>query len=88
MTATRTIELDADTADELESRAAMRGVTVGQMIADLVARADPAAEAEEIAALDRQWAEIEAGAPTAPHERVARWLETWGAPDFRPWHKQ
>lgn len=33
-------------------------------------------EADEIATLDRQWAEIEAGAPTVPHEKVASWLET------------
>jgi predicted transcriptional regulator len=39
----------------------------------------------DIAELDRQWAEIEAGAPTVPHEKVARWLETWGTKDFRPW---
>jgi predicted transcriptional regulator len=38
--------------------------------------------------LDRQWAAIEAGEPTVPHEQVARWLETWGTPDFRPWHER
>ena len=44
------------------------------------------ASAEEIAELDRQWAEIESGAmPTVPHEKVARWLETWGTPEFKPW---
>jgi predicted transcriptional regulator len=43
---------------------------------------------EDIAELDRQWAEIEAGAPTVPHEKVARWLETWGTPAFKPWHRQ
>jgi predicted transcriptional regulator len=41
---------------------------------------------DEIAELDRQWAEIEAGAvPTVPHEKVARWLETWGTAEFKPW---
>ena len=43
------------------------------------------ADAGDLAELDRQWAEIEAGAPTVPHDRVARWLETWGTADFKPW---
>lgn len=45
-------------------------------------------DADDIRDLDRQWAEIEAGVPTVPHEKVARWLETWGTPAFKPWHKQ
>jgi hypothetical protein len=87
---TRTIEIDAATADELEARAATRGVSVGQMVAELVAlgEASAPAGAEDVAELDRQWAEIEAGAPTVPHEKVARWLETWGTPTFRPWNNQ
>jgi predicted transcriptional regulator len=85
----RTIEIDAATADELEARAATRGVSVGQMVAELVALEAPLpADAEDIAELDRQWAEIEAGAPTVPREKVARWLETWGTPAFRSWHSQ
>ena len=90
MSATRTIEIDAATADELEARAATRGVSVGQMVAELVAldHTSVPADVEDIAELDRQWAEIEAGAPTVPHEKVARWLETWGTPAFRPWHNQ
>jgi hypothetical protein len=43
------------------------------------------ADADGVAELDRQWAEIEAGASTVPHEKVARWLQTWGTPDFKPW---
>jgi len=42
----------------------------------------------DIAELDRQWAEIEAGAPTVPHEEVARWLKTWGTAEFKPWREQ
>jgi predicted transcriptional regulator len=39
----------------------------------------------DIAELDRQWAEIKCGAiSTVPHEKVARWLETWGTPAFKP----
>jgi predicted transcriptional regulator len=90
MNGTRTIEIDAATADELETRAAERGVSVGQMVAELVALdvASVPADVADIAELDRQWAEIEAGAPTVPHEKVARWLETWGTPAFKPWHSQ
>ncbi len=90
MNGTRTIEIDAATADELKARASQRGVSVGQMVAELIALDDASVpvDAADIAELDRQWAEIEAGAPTVPHEKVARWLETWGTPAFKPWHSQ
>jgi predicted transcriptional regulator len=39
----------------------------------------------EIAELDRQWAAIESGEPTVPHDQVVRWLETWGTSAFKPW---
>ena len=45
-------------------------------------------ESGEIAELDRRWQKIEAGVPTIPHERVVRWLRTWGTPGFRPWRVQ
>ena len=89
MTATkRTIEVDGATAAALESRAAEAGVSVSDLLADLVARQAAPADvpAADIAALDRQWATIKAGEPTVPHKNVVRWLETWGAPGFRPWH--
>jgi predicted transcriptional regulator len=88
MTATkRTIEVDDATATALESRAAEAGVSVSDLLADLVAhRAAPAdGPVADIAALDRQWAAIKAGEPTAPHADVVRWLETWGTLGFRPW---
>ena len=90
MRATRTIEIDAVTADELEARAATRGVSVGQIVAELAAlNSSVSVDAEDIAELDRQWAEIESGAvSTVPHEKVARWLETWGTPAFKPWRNQ
>ncbi|MFL5046307.1 MAG: hypothetical protein ACJ8EA_15845 [Xanthobacteraceae bacterium] len=86
----KTIEVDEHTAEVLEAQAAARGVTIGQVVADLVAFIDPQvpADAEELAELDRQWAAIEAGEPTIPHEQVARWLETWGTPAFKPWHER
>jgi predicted transcriptional regulator len=39
----------------------------------------------ELDELDRQWAAIKAGEPTVAHDDVVRWLDTWGAPSFRPW---
>ncbi|MFL5084553.1 MAG: hypothetical protein ACJ8FP_07020 [Xanthobacteraceae bacterium] len=86
----KTIEVDEHTAEVLEAQAAARGVTIGQVVADLVAFIDAQvpADAEELAELDRQWAASEAGEPTIPHEQVARWLETWGTPAFKPWHER
>jgi hypothetical protein len=86
----RTIEIDEVTAALLEARAAARGVSVGEVVAELVAFDDGAisAEPDEIAELDRRWATIQAGSPTVPHSEVARWLETWGTPAFKPWHEQ
>ena len=47
-----------------------------------------ASNADQIAELDRRWATIEAGEATVAHEKVVRWLKTWGTPAFRPWHDQ
>jgi len=81
------IEVDERTADVLQARAAELGVTVSELIAELATLdSEPiAVESEEIAELDRRWNKIEAGQPTVPHERVVRWLRTWGTPRFRPW---
>ncbi|MFL4967622.1 MAG: hypothetical protein ACJ8EU_02755 [Xanthobacteraceae bacterium] len=86
----KTIEIDEHTAEVLEAQAAARGVTIGQVVADLVAFIDAQvpADAEELTELDRQWAAIEAGKPTVPHGKVARWLKTWGTPAFKPWHER
>jgi hypothetical protein len=85
----RTIEVDASTAAALETRAAEAGVSVSDLLADMMARRGAPAEAtrDELADLDRQWAAIKAGEPTVPHDRVVRWLDTWGTPDFKPWSR-
>ncbi len=81
------IEVDEQTADVLRARAAELGVTVSELVAELATLdSDPlAVDSNEIAELDRRWNKVEAGAPTIPHERVVRWLRTWGTPGFRPW---
>ena len=79
---TESIEVDSETASALKTRAAERGVSVSQLVSELVPLAidDPA-----IAELDRRWADIEAGRATVPHDEVERWMKTWGTPEFRPW---
>jgi hypothetical protein len=84
------IEIDERTADVLRARAAELGVTVSKLVAELAALdSDPlVVKSDEIAELDRRWKKIEEDAPTIPHERVVRWLRTWGTPGFRPWRAQ
>jgi predicted transcriptional regulator len=85
--AKRTIEVDEATATELESRAAERGLSVSELVAEMTAIQSSAVvlSSEELAELDRQWTAVKSGEPTVPHEHVVRWLETWGTPAFRPW---
>lgn len=79
---TEAIEIDAETADALKSRAAARGVSVSDLISELVPLA---IDDEALAELDRRWAAVEAGEPTIPQADVERWLSTWGTPQFRAW---
>jgi predicted transcriptional regulator len=78
----RLIEVDEQTAIALETRAAERGLTVPDLVAEMTAVAtfEVAPSAAEVAELDRRWAAIEAGEPTIPHDSVVRWLRTWGSP--------
>jgi hypothetical protein len=83
----RNIEVDDATATALEARAAAVGVSVPELVAQLVSLASGSAKVSpaELDDLDRQWAAIKAGEPTVVHADVVRWLDTWGTPDFRPW---
>ena len=79
---THIIEVDAETAGTLARRAAERGLTVPELVAELAL----VSEAEDIAELERRSRAIRDGTDkTIPHEEVVRWLETWGTPAFRPW---
>jgi hypothetical protein len=84
------IEIDRRTADVLHARAAELGVTVSELVAELATLdSEPiAVDPDEITELDRRWQKIEAGRPTVSHERVVRWLRTWGTPRFRRWQDQ
>lgn len=84
------IEVDERTADALKTRDTELGVTVSELVAELAALdTDPVVvESDEIAELDRRSKKVKAGESTVPHERVVRWLRTWGTPRFRPWQDQ
>jgi predicted transcriptional regulator len=87
---TRSIEVDDDTATALTQRAAERGVSVPELVAELVTlEAGPVvAEAAGIAELDRRWKTFEAQEQVAADADVVRWLQTWGTPAFRSWRKR
>jgi predicted transcriptional regulator len=84
---TQTIEVDDDTATVLKQRAAELGVSVPQLVAELVMHeAGPAqADGDDVAELDRRWKAFEAQGSVAAGEDVVRWLQTWGTPAFRSW---
>ena len=86
--AKRLIEVDERTAIALETRAAEQGLSVPGLIAEMttLATSQETLSADEIAELDRRWAEIEAGEATVSNDDVVRWLRTWGSPTFKPWH--
>jgi hypothetical protein len=90
MNKTRTIELDEATATALKDRAAERGMTVPDLVAEYLAgdRAPAIANAEQIAELDQRWTAVAVGQATVKHAKVVRWLETWGTPTFKPWRDQ
>lgn len=87
---TQTIEIDDSTALVLQRRAAERGVTVPELVAELATIAVSSVEAsvEEIAELDRRWAALEAQESVASNEEVVRWIQTWGTPAFRSWRNR
>ena len=82
---TESIEIDSATASALKTRAAERGVSVSQLVAELVPLA---IDNEAIAELDRRWSAVKKGRATVPHAEVERWLRTWGTPEYRSWSEK
>lgn len=85
-----TIEVDETTATLLRERADAQGISIAELVAGMTALAETPVEIspDELADLDRQMAAIDSGKEaTFPHDDVARWLETWGTPDYRPFLK-
>ena len=87
---TRSIEVDDDTAAALSQRAAERGVSVPELVAELVTLdATPvAASPTELGELDSRWRAFEAQQTVADSHEVVRWLQSWGTPAFRSWHRR
>jgi hypothetical protein len=82
----RRIEIDEATAQALEARAAEAGLSVRELLAEMVAVGSPSRlSSADLAELDRQWDSIKNGEPTIAHDDVVRWLDTWGTSGFRPW---
>jgi predicted transcriptional regulator len=87
---TQTIEIDDDTAAALKQRARERGVTVPELVAELVTLETSSVDtdAADIAELDRRWKAFEAQGSVAANDDVVRWLQTWGTTAFRSWRKR
>jgi hypothetical protein len=79
---TQTIEIDDDAAMALKQRAAERGLSVPEIVAELVTlEASPAdAGTDDIAGLDRRWKAFEGQTSVKTNDDVVRWLRTWGTP--------
>lgn len=80
----RKIEIEEATATALEARAAALGLSVSDLLAEMVGASARVSDAD-MAALDRQWTAIKNGEPTVAHDDVVRWLDTWGTSGFRSW---
>jgi predicted transcriptional regulator len=87
---TQLIEIDDDTANVLKQRAQERGVSVPELVAELVTlEAEPArANDGEIAELDRRWKAFKAQGSATSNEEVVQWLQTWGTAAFRDWRSR
>jgi predicted transcriptional regulator len=87
---TQSIEIESDIATALKQRAEEQGVTVSQLVAELVTVATGPVEADhdDVAELDRRWKAFEAQGSVASSEDVVRWLQTWGKPGFRSWRNR
>jgi hypothetical protein len=71
----RKIEVDAETADLLEARAAARGMSVAELLADIACN-------DEVLPADlgemRARGEFERTRMGVPWEEIRAWMESWG----------
>jgi predicted transcriptional regulator len=83
---TTSISLDKETADALQARAAERGMTISELLAQFAHESAPArVDLADIDELDRRWKKIESGEATVAHADIVHWLQTWGTPAFKAW---
>jgi hypothetical protein len=93
----RKIELPSETADLLEARAALRGLTISELIADLAEEAPLPSHLEELRETGQgPWAPdvlVEDAARLAkfkerrvgvPWAEVAAWMKSWGTANELP----
>jgi hypothetical protein len=94
----RTIEVDAQTADLLEARAAARGMSVPALLADMASNENalPADLAQMRADGEGPWstevlqedarrlAEFERTREGVPWDEIEAWLRSWGTPNELP----
>lgn len=94
----RNLQVDARTAELLEARAAARGLSVSELLADIAAADDalpPALEAMRIAGTGpwapdvlaedaRRLAEFKRTHEGVPWDEVEAWMKSWGTPHERP----
>jgi hypothetical protein len=94
----RTIEVDAMTADVLEARAAARGLTVSELIADLAvheaalpadiaglrANAEGPWSADILAEDAERLAQFKRAREGVPWDEVKAWMQSWGSPHEVP----
>ena len=97
----RTIEVDAHTADVLEARAAARGLSVADLIADLAWATEslpPDLQAmcdngegpwspEALAEDARRFEEFQRKREAVPWDEVKAWMQSWGTPNELPMPK-
>ena len=81
---TQTIEVDDSTASVLKQRAAERGVTVPELVAELatIAVSPVAADVDEIAELDRRWKAFEAQDSVASNDESSDGFKHGAHPRF------
>jgi hypothetical protein len=94
----RKIEVDVETADLLEARAAARGMSVADLLADMACNEEvlPADLAEMRARGEGPWspesleedarrlAEFERTRMAVPGDEVQAWMKSWGTPNELP----
>ena len=94
----RNIEVDVETADLLEARAAALGISVPALVAELAgnepilptdlaqmrAKGEGPWSAKSLAEDERRLAEFERTRMGVPWDEVKAWLDSWGSPNALP----
>jgi hypothetical protein len=95
---TRKIEIAAETADLLETRAAARGISISDLVSELAAieaalphelqamrREGKGPWSPDVLAEDaRRFADFQRSREAVPWEEVRAWMQSWGTPDELP----